>query len=86
MRGGGIAGPRGEVARLRAGDPGEYHHSRNLTKKMAVGNRNRNESSRSRGELFSNALIFEDSWRFRGVWFALLTTFYDDVLANVGAG
>lgn len=36
--------------RERAGDPGEYHHSRNLRKNMAVGRRRRRESKRSCGE------------------------------------
>lgn len=47
-----MAGPRGEFVKERAGDPGEYHHSRNLTKKIAVGSKRRNESSKSRGEFF----------------------------------
>jgi len=50
MLGGGIAGPCGEVAKERAGDPGEYHHSKNLTKKTAVGSSNRRESNNRRGE------------------------------------
>lgn len=58
MRGGGMAGPSGDVASERAGESGEYHHSRNLMKKMAVGRRNRRESSRRRGEE-------ERSWRSR---------------------
>lgn len=48
--GGGIAGPWGEVDNERAGDPGEYHHSRNLMKNIAVGNSRRRESSNRRGE------------------------------------
>jgi hypothetical protein len=48
--GGGTAGPRGEVVRERAGDPGEYHQSRNLMKKMAVGRRRRRESKRNWGQ------------------------------------
>ena len=48
--GGGIAGPFGEVDSERAGDPGEYHHSRNFTKKIAVGRRRRSESNIRRGE------------------------------------
>lgn len=50
MAGGGIAGPFGEVDSDRAGDPGEYHHSKNFTKKMAVGSKKRSESSNSRGD------------------------------------
>ena len=50
-RGGGIAGPRGDVERTRAGDDGEYHHSRNLMKNMAVGRRSLSESRTSRGEV-----------------------------------
>lgn len=57
MRGGGTAGPRGEDARERAGDPGEYHHSRNLIKKMAVGRRSRSESNSNWGEVTSKRLI-----------------------------
>lgn len=48
-----MAGPRGDVDKERAGDPGEYHHSRNLTKKMAVGSSNRSESRSRRGEVTS---------------------------------
>lgn len=51
MLGGGIAGPCGEVDRARAGDPGEYHHSKNLIKNIAVGSNRRRESNRRRGEL-----------------------------------
>jgi hypothetical protein len=50
MRGGGIAGPSGEVLSERAGELGEYHHSRNLTKNIAVGKRSLRESSNKRGE------------------------------------
>lgn len=50
MRGGGIAGPSGDVFNERAGELGEYHHSRNLTKNIAVGRRSRRESSSKRGE------------------------------------
>jgi hypothetical protein len=50
MRGGGTAGPSGEVESERAGEPGEYHHSRNLMKKIAVGNRRRRESIKNCGE------------------------------------
>lgn len=56
MRGGGTAGPSGDVFKDRAGELGEYHHSRNLIKKIAVGRRSRRESSRRRGEL-------DRSWR-----------------------
>jgi len=48
--GGGTAGPSGDVVRERAGEPGEYHHSRNLMKNIAVGRRSRRESKRSRGD------------------------------------
>lgn len=48
--GGGTAGPSGDVVRERAGEPGEYHHSRNLRKKMAVGRRRRSESKKSCGD------------------------------------
>lgn len=34
----------------RAGEPGEYHHSKNLMKKMAVGKRSLKESSSSWGD------------------------------------
>ena len=50
-RGGGTAGPRGDVESTRAGDDGEYHHSRNLMKNMAVGSRILSESRTSRGEV-----------------------------------
>lgn len=55
MRGGGTAGPRGELDSERAGEPGEYHHSRNLIKKMAVGNKNLRESKIIRGECCSSS-------------------------------
>lgn len=51
MRGGGTAGPSGEVENERAGEPGEYHHSRNLTKNMAVGRRSLKESKRTWGDV-----------------------------------
>lgn len=35
---------------IRAGDDGEYHHSKNFTKNMAVGRRTLKESSRSLGD------------------------------------
>jgi hypothetical protein len=37
------------VASARAGEEGEYHHSRNLIKKMAVGRATFKESRRRRG-------------------------------------
>jgi hypothetical protein len=46
-----MAGPSGDVERTRAGDEGEYHHSRNLMKNMAVGRRNLSESRTSRGDV-----------------------------------
>lgn len=58
MRGGGIAGPRGDAFKDRAGELGEYHHSRNLMKKIAVGRRRRRESSKRRGEA-------DKTWRSR---------------------
>lgn len=45
-----MAGPEGERERERAGEEGEYHHSRNLMKKMAVGRRTFKEERRRRGE------------------------------------
>lgn len=48
--GGGIGGPVGAEDSAFAGDAGEYHHSRNLMKKMDMGRRTRRESSRSRGD------------------------------------
>jgi hypothetical protein len=51
--GGGMAGPKGDLDKERAGDPGEYHHSRNLTKKMAVGSNNLSESRMRCGECTS---------------------------------
>jgi hypothetical protein len=58
MLGGGIASPFGGAEKERAGDPGEYHHSRNFTKNMAVGRSRRRESNISRGEL----VIKSRSW------------------------
>lgn len=58
MLGGGIAGPEGDVDNERAGDPGEYHHSRNLMKNIAVGNSSRSESNRRRGEVNTSFLKF----------------------------
>lgn len=52
-RGGGTAGPSGDVDSDRAGDDGEYHHSRNLIKNIAVGRSTFSESSSSRGDLLS---------------------------------
>lgn len=49
-RGGGTAGPWGEVDSERAGEEGEYHHSKNLMKNIAVGSRTFSESSNIRGE------------------------------------
>src|ERR1700742_1876996 len=49
--GGGTAGPSGDFVRDRAGEFGEYHHSRNLMKKIAVGSSNRSESRSKRGDL-----------------------------------
>ena len=48
--GGGMAGPARGAERARAGEDGEYHHSRNFTKKIAVGRMTLSESSNSRGE------------------------------------
>ena len=45
-----MAGPSGDTARERAGELGEYHHSRNLMKKIAVGRRTFRLSRNSRGE------------------------------------
>ena len=41
----------GAAARDRAGDDGEYHHSKNLTKKMERGRRNFNEPRRMCGDV-----------------------------------
>ena len=49
--GGGTTGPWIGFATERAGDDGEYHHSRNLIKKIAVGSRTFNDSRSSRGDL-----------------------------------
>lgn len=40
-----------ESARERAGEEGEYHHSRNLMKKIVVGSRSLRESRSKRGDL-----------------------------------
>lgn len=57
-------------------------------KKMAVGNKNRSESSRRRGELLSNVFNLEDNWRFFGgrrvFWPSKPAAFYARKLANVG--
>ena len=42
-----MAGPAGDVESDRAGEEGEYHHSRNLKKKMAVGRITLSESNKS---------------------------------------
>jgi hypothetical protein len=52
-----MAGPSGDVAKERAGDPGEYHHSRNFTKKIAVGRRSLSESKSSCGDETSKRRI-----------------------------
>jgi hypothetical protein len=57
MRGGGTAGPSGEVENDRAGEPGEYHHSRNFTKNMAVGRRSLKDSNKACGDLKSKRRI-----------------------------
>jgi hypothetical protein len=57
MRGGGTAGPSGEVENERAGEPGEYHHSRNFMKKMAVGSRSLRDSNKACGEAKSRRRI-----------------------------
>lgn len=46
-------GPSGEdeSVRERAGEEGEYHHSRNFMKKTVVGMRSLRESRKKRGEL-----------------------------------
>lgn len=46
-----MAGPEGDLDKARAGEEGEYHHSKNLMKKMAVGNRILREFRRSRGNV-----------------------------------
>ena len=45
-----MASPFFDAENERAGEPGEYHHSRNFTKKMAVGRSMRRESNTNRGE------------------------------------
>jgi len=57
IRGGGTAGPSGEVESERAGDPGEYHHSRNLTKNIADGRSSLRESKNNCGEVMNSRRI-----------------------------
>lgn len=45
-----MAGPAGDVESDRAGDEGEYHHSRNLKKKIAVGRITLSESNKNWGD------------------------------------
>ena len=45
-----MAGPEGDVESDRAGEEGEYHHSRNFKKNMAVGRITLSESNTSWGE------------------------------------
>jgi len=54
MRGGGTAGPSGDVDSDRAGDDGEYHHSRNLIKNIAVGKKTFKLSRMRYGDLRRN--------------------------------
>jgi hypothetical protein len=72
MRGGGIAGPRGDTDRDLAGEPGEYHHSKNLMKNIAVGRRSLSESSNVRGDLasisFKRARIVRGGSRVNVCW------------------
>ena len=42
-----MAGPEGDVESDRAGEEGEYHHSKNFKKKMAVGKITLSESNKS---------------------------------------
>lgn len=58
MRGGGTGGPCGDTAKVLAGDEGEYHHSKNLMKKMAVGRRILRLSNSRRGDVISNLRSF----------------------------
>jgi len=48
-----MGGPVGAAASERAGDEGEYHHSRNLTKNIESGSKILRESSRVRGDVRS---------------------------------
>lgn len=71
MRGGGTTGPVGVAESARAGEPGAYHHSRNLTKNIAVGRSNRRESSSSLGEVrISRRILAKMPFRCSGVNFA----------------
>lgn len=45
-----MAGPVGDIESDRAGEEGEYHHSRNLKKKMAVGRITLSESNNNWGD------------------------------------
>lgn len=54
IRGGGIVGPEGGPDKVRAGEDGEYHHSRNLMKKIHIGNNTFREFRRSLGEDISH--------------------------------
>jgi len=45
-----MAGPEGDVESDRAGEEGEYHHSRNFRRKMAVGKTTLSESNRNWGD------------------------------------
>lgn len=62
-----MAGPRGEVDKARAGEEGEYHHSRNLTKNMAVGSRTLRLSRRSLGEDSRRRRVMASMLRFLSV-------------------
>lgn len=45
-----MGGPFGAALNERAGDDGEYHHSRNLTKNIDIGNKTLRDSNTARGE------------------------------------
>ena len=45
-----MAGPAGDAESDRAGEEGEYHHSKNLKKKMAVGRITLSESNKNWGD------------------------------------
>lgn len=45
-----MGGPLGGTVRARAGEEGEYHHSRNLMKNIERGRRTRRESRTRRGD------------------------------------
>ena len=49
-----MAGPEGDMESDRAGEEGEYHHSKNLKKKIAVGRITLSESSKNWGDEKSN--------------------------------